>query len=254
MMDFSCFIGTWPFHKVRNPRIEDLIKLHKENNIKSGFVSSLNSVFYNDPWESEVELSAKIADYPTYHHVMTVNPALPGTADDLKRALTAFRVRGIRIYPGFHGYSLSDECMEPVLSFLKDQKLPLFITFRMEDERVTHMFHPKSLNAQEADEFIKSTFGFPIVLSNIRDHELVGIKDTVLLRNDVFSDTCGFKSYLFYLEDICETGLTEHIVFGSLSPIFCLKSTLLVVETAEIPEEEKKKILSGERLWTDIKA
>ena len=244
-LDCSCFIGGWPFHKVRHPDFDDLRALHARNGIGGGFVSSTNAIFWNDPYEAERELAGVLAGQTDYRHVMTVNPLLPGTMDDLARAEREFPVAGIRILPGFHGCSLADARLTPLWDWLRSRKLPLFLTLRMEDERVTYLFHPSTVGLPEIRSFLETVTGFPVLLSNIRDTELPALKDTVLARPDVFADACGFKGNLFPLDMLYEAGLTSRIVYGSLAPVFCLRSTLLAFEMAAVPKNEIERMLTA---------
>jgi len=243
-LDASCFSGAWPFHKTRRDTLEKVAELHRANGIEGGLVSSVNAIFWNDPWEAELDLAEELKDYPNYTHVLTVNPTLPGYLDDLNRAVKSFPVAGVRVYPGFHAWKLSDKAFLSLWDFLREHGLPLFLTLRMEDERVTYLFHPQTVPVEEIPPFLKEQRGFPVVLSNIRDAELVSIAEAVLARPDVFADTAGFKGALFFLDNVADTELPERMVFGSLSPIFCLQSTKLVVETSLLSENRKEHILS----------
>ncbi|MDY3287072.1 MAG: hypothetical protein SOX31_10990 [Eubacteriales bacterium] len=245
-LDCGCFVGAWPFHKIRHPSFADLRALHMKNGISGGFVSSTDAIFWNDPWEAELDLAKALKGFPSYRHVMTVNPTLPGVWDDLERAVRSLSVAGVRVLPGFHGYALSDDCAKPLWDWLRRHRLPLFISMRVEDERVTHLFHPRSLTVSEVDAFLKAEIGFPVVVSNVRDNELPALRDTILARPDVFADAAGFKGSLFFLDDLAPTGLLPRVVYGSYAPVHCLKSTLLVVETAKIGAAVQESILTAE--------
>ena len=253
-LDFDCFVGGWPFHKVRRPGFDDLQALHAATGIGGGFVSSTDAIFWNDPYEADRVLSRTLSGQEAYRHVMTVNPTLPGIWDDLKRAKREFRLAGIRILPGFHGYSLTDPVCGPLWDFLRENGLPLFLTLRMEDERVTYLFHPVTVGLAEIRSFLETVQGFPVLLCNIRDAELPALREVLEVRTDVFADACGFKGGLFPLDTLYEAGLTGRIVYGSLSPIFCLRSTLLAFETAQIPAEEIDRMLSGRDFLAAIHA
>ena len=52
---FDCndFIGEWPFRRFYHGGMEGLQKVWEQAGITAGAVSTLNSVFYNDPMEAE---------------------------------------------------------------------------------------------------------------------------------------------------------------------------------------------------------
>ena len=138
MIDYNCFCGNWPFHKIRRNTFEDILKIHKENGISSGYISSLESVFFNDPYESEKELYQKIAG-SGYKQVMTINPALDTAKNTLLRGIEEFDIKGVRFTPGYHNYSLKEDSVAEIAEILKENNLPLFITMHFEDERMYYI-------------------------------------------------------------------------------------------------------------------
>ena len=75
-LDFNCFSGNWPFHKIRSNSVDKLCLLHRRCGIEGGFISSFEAIFYQDPYEAELEL-AKQLEGKSYYHVMVVIPTLP---------------------------------------------------------------------------------------------------------------------------------------------------------------------------------
>src|SRR5690242_3937862 len=106
-IDVNCLLGHWPFRKLYKNTLRDLQEVHAANGIQEGYVSSLNSIFYNDCFEGDEELHEMIKD-SSYHHVQTINPVMPGFAEDKDEGVRRFSSKAIRIYPTFHGYSLQD--------------------------------------------------------------------------------------------------------------------------------------------------
>lgn len=253
-LDCNCFVGSWPFYRVRKSTFSDLRFLHKQNGISGGFVSSLEAIFWNDPWEAETILAEAISHEPAYRHVMTVVPTLSGMWHDLLRARDALSIAGVRLLPGFHDYALEDECIRPLFDFLRSNKLPLFLTLRMENERITHMFRPRELPLSEVRSFLENEYGFPIIICNVRDDELTDLAADILSRDDVFVDTSGSKPILFALEErIAQRGLLPRIVYGSGAPLNCMASSMLYVQTSSIQNTAKEAILTGESLLQSLR-
>lgn len=244
-MDCNCFVGGWPFHRVRRSTFRELAKLHAENRIDGGFVSSTDALFYNDPYEADQLLGQELAG-SQYRHVMTVNPLLPGTRDDLLRAKRHMDVYGVRIVPGLHGYTLDDGRIGELMELLEQLRLPLFLTLHLEDDRVTYLLHPRIPAEEEVDGFLRKYAAIPTMLCNIQMHEMYALSDAICSRGNVCADCSGFKDGLYVIEELTCAGFGERLAYGSMAPIFCLKSSLMGVESARIPEEQKQRILSGD--------
>lgn len=185
-VDINCYIGNWPFRKLRRNTIEDLKRMHMKNNIEYGYVSSLNSIFYNDPFEGEEDLHEAIKDTP-YKHIMTINPLLPEFKQDIDRGIREFDIKGIKIFPGYHGYSLQDESIERLCSILGDYGLPLFVVIRMEDERLNYIMKPEQPSADEICNFIKNHNKNTIIFLSMLYGEIMACKDYIREAKNVFS-------------------------------------------------------------------
>lgn len=245
--DINCLIGHWPFRKIRKNSFDDLKKAHAENGISSGYVSSIDSIFYNDPFEGDEELH-EIIKGSGYHHVLTVNPALPEYTGDIEKGAKLFDIKGVRIYPGYHGYGLDCQSIDRLCAILRDLRLPLFLTLRMEDERLDHIVRPAAIQTDDLAKFIKKYKENSIILLNIRFPELMALKDAINSNKNVFFDTCGLKDPLFPVERLLEIFDAEKILYGSLYPLYCMKSSTLIVEKADIQEPVKEKIFYGNSL------
>lgn len=242
-MDANCLVGSWPFRRSGRSTLEELAGIHRENGIGSGCVSSLNSIFYNDPFEGEEELHALLQG-TAYRQVATVNPALPGAAEDISEEVRRFRVSGIRIYPGYHGYSLGDPCVGALCAELERWDLPLFLPLRMEDERLDYMAAPRPLPIREIRDFLLEHKALRVILLGAYPREMESLSGELRSLPNLYFDLSGLKDGQFNVERLVEEWGDGNIVYGSLYPLYCLKSSLLQMETAEVPDRSKARIFS----------
>ena len=241
-IDVNCLIGHWPFRKLYKNTFDDLRKVHEANGIGYGYVSSINSIFYNDPFEGDEELH-NIIKGTQYKHVLTVNPLLPGYEHDIKKAVESFDIKAVRVYPGYHDYSLDNKKFLELCEVLLQYDLPLFLTSRMEDERLNYLMQPGTIDSQDVGDFLGRYPELKVVLLTFRNEELVPFKEIIAERNNILYDTSGLKNYLFAIQkSIAAIGACK-ITYGSLFPLFCLKSTLMLVEDDELDSGLKQKIL-----------
>ena len=235
MIDFNCYIGNWPFHKLRKNSFEDLKEVHRKNNIKSGYVSSIESIFYNDFYESEKELYNTIKG-SGYKQVVTVNPTMPACPLVLKRCIEEFEISGIRIIPSYHGYSISSEILNPIIEIAREYKLPVFVTARMMDERLAHMIQPELQKEEDIQEFLSANSDIVFVLCHFKAGELRGIEEFMSNPN-VFSDTSCIRDILIENDDI--KGILRKCVYGSAFPLCPVVSGVMQLETEACEEIEQ---------------
>jgi Amidohydrolase. len=235
-------IGHWPYRKLYKNTFDDLKKVHRDNNISSGYVSSIDSIFYNDPFEGDEELH-EILKGSNYHHVLTINPMLPDFIGDIEKGIKLFDIRGVKIYPCYHGYELDDSKIDILCSVLKKWKLPLFIVLSMEDERLNYLAKTSKVSEAAISKFICKNKDVKIVLLNAGIFQLSELQSSINGSDNVFFDTSGLKGPLFPIEKLLQVFDVKRILYGSMHPLYCLKSTLFLVEKAEIEEPVKEKIM-----------
>jgi len=227
MIDYNCYVGAWPFHKLRRYTFEDLMAVHKENGIEYGYVSSIQSIFYNDCYESQKEMYETIKDTP-YKQVTVINPAISTCVHTLKRCIKEFDISGVRLAPGYHGYNINSDVVKPVIDIAREYNLPLFITARMLDERLTHMIHPEIISGDDVRIFAQNNKDVTIVLCHFKDAQMPKLEDVLLNNPRLFTDISGFASPL--LSDDGQKMQYKKAVLGTGWPLKNVKSTVMRIE------------------------
>ena len=250
MIDFNCFTGSWPFHPIRGGSFAELKRLHRENGISKGVVSSFQSLFYREFFLAEEELHRQLKD-SEYRQVMTVNPAHPYCLEGIAYGLQNWNIAGVRLVPTYHGFQLEDPQVLKLCEFLEQYRLPLFLTLRMEDERVSYLLKPKQPEPEQTDRFLKRFPKLPILLCSAKQYELEEWRDTILSRSNIFYEGSNLKSSAAPLE-LLEEKLLERMVYGSTAPLLCLKSSLLSLQTDRIEENLRQSIQNGSLFYPYI--
>lgn len=242
-LDLNCMLGRWPFRKLRHSNTEDLLNTHRINRITGGCISSLDSVFYNDPYEGDEDLAEILKDMPGYVHIQSVNPILSFTVDDVIRGAESLGTKGVKIYPCYHQYDFDAPELEPLFRFCEEKDIPVFVQLRMEDYRADYLVLQKQFGAKDIQALLEKYPNNRFVLLTARLNEIQALAPVINESDKVLFDTSGLKDGLFSVEAVVEKIGTDKLAYGSMYPLFCLKSTLLLVEKAQLTEAEKKKIL-----------
>ena len=237
MLDFNCYIGSWPFHPLAVETFEELKTIHQENGIAGGFVSSLKSMFRRDYFDSEKELYETLKG-TSYRQVMTVNPLFPACLDIVRYGIENWNIAGVRVLPTYHGYELDNSFFEELCALLQEKGLPLYLTLYLEDVRNTYMLIPKPIKADELKVWLDSHHNLTVLLCGGSTYaDLIACKEHILAHPACFYETSGMRHGCFPLEELGEA-MRQRVVYGSMSGILCLKSSLLHMQIGELNEEE----------------
>lgn len=241
-LDVSCFLGQWPFRKCREFSLDHLKQAHQLAEISGGYVSSVQSIFWNDPMEAEEELAADLVG-TGYGQVCTVNPRLPDVEAYVNEVVSRFSARAVRICPGYHGYRMDDSCMEPLYRALLKHQLPLYITSRLEDPRLEYIVSARVLEVPELRDAAQALKGVKILYTNLQTGELSALSDLVNGNQNVYVETSGFRGPTNCLEWVVENVDSRKVLFGSSYPLYALQSSLCAITYAAVSETEKKRVL-----------
>ena len=243
MLDFNCYVGAWPFHPLAVETFDELQELHKKNGITGGFVSSIKSLFYRDYFYSEEELYETVKG-TNYRQVMTVNPQFPACLDIVRHGIENWNIAGVRIAPSYHGYGLDDPQLEKLCCLLKEAGLPLFFTINLEDVRNTYLLVPKPVPHENIKKWLHNHQDLTVLFCGGHINDVETLKENIINHPAAFFDPSGLRHYSFPLEELGETACTR-LVYGSMSGILCLKSSLMHFEMKEISDEQVKRSASG---------
>lgn len=231
--DFSAFSGHWPYRFLRRSGASEQLREYEAIGFSGGCMSSLDAIFYNDPWEADGPLLRALSG-TGWALAMCVNPRLPWTEQAVRHA-RSLGVMHLRLYPGIHHYPL-DSAAE--LCRLADElRMTVIITGRMEDPRLCYLLDQRPVSGSECLALAARFPGVSFLLTGFYLSELMGCCP---VPDNLWTDTSGLCHGLYPVQELIGGGFPpEKILFGSLSPLQCLHSHLL-----NLPENYKTNILS----------
>lgn len=246
--DANCFSGNWPFFYVRENSVKKLQQQHNEYGIDGGFLSSLEAIFYQDPYEAEVQLAEQIRG-TNYHHAMIVNPTLPAWEADLIRCVENLHIRGIRLLPAYHGYTLQDDILDRVIALTEKYNLQLILTLRMHDDRTSWMLTPASIPMEDVKAFSNRCGSIKLLITHIRTHEIAKLQNLGVCWQNIYVDTSGFKDGNNPIQNAIDADyLNGHILYGSGAPLLEMYATILQLTYADCDKQLRDRIFTGEAL------
>ncbi len=194
-----------------------------------------------------------------------INPIYAGWRDDLENCVTKMGMKGIRVYPQYHDYDITDPQLIELVKIARDHGLPVAIDIRMVDSRQrSWMDIPVfDYNAPVKTDIILKEWKLQNIIPIIREvpdakYIIVNLANSIDLSNedlelirkaDVVFDTSGRAIRGDNtLSELLKRFGREKFAFGSHSPILDYLTGLLRIEsmnTSEADEETKELLRSG---------
>jgi predicted TIM-barrel fold metal-dependent hydrolase len=136
IIDVNAYLGHYAFRRLRHNDAGSLLRLMDARRIDRAIVSSASAITYRNAQSGNEELDAEVkAHRDRLIPFGVINPAYAGWEDDLKTCVHDFGVRGLRLYPNWHRYSLSDASCLELVHAATERDLIVAIPIRVEDPR-----------------------------------------------------------------------------------------------------------------------
>lgn len=240
VIDTNAYLGVFPYRDLplgtpfgETGPMERFGEAMAERSL-STWVASFEGLLARDYDQANERLAAMVTSSPEaerqFQAFGALNPKVPGWRETLRRLHNDFRMRGIRLYPGYHGYSLDDPDFASLIEAAAERNLIVQIVVRMEDVRT----HPPALSIPDVDprpllELLPQIPGVRLQLLNA----MRSLSDTLLLAR---LSILGVRFDIAMLEGM--SGIARmmervpeiQLCYGSYAPFFYPESSALKIE------------------------
>ncbi len=252
LIDINANIGHWPFQQTNCNTCQALLERMDKFGIEVSVVSNMNGIFYKDTQASNEELHQEIiADQRFQDRFIPfaiINPIYAGWKRDLDICISEMGIKGIRLYPKYHDYELTDPSCIELVKVARDRDMAVALTLRMADSRSrSWMDIDKEWNLEDVIPIIKKVPDAKYLILNIANGIHISDEATELFKSsNIVFDTSGRNIY--NLSELINKFGKDMFAFGTHTPILDYLTGLLRVESlraSEADEATKELLRSG---------
>jgi predicted TIM-barrel fold metal-dependent hydrolase len=140
IIDTNVHLFDWPFRKLKYSRTESLVAKLRKHRITMAWAGSFEAVVHKELDQVNRRLTEECSTRGDgmLAPIGSVNLAWPDWEEDFRRCHEQYRMKGVRLYPAYHGYSLGHAEFARLLAAAAKRELLVQIVLRLEDERVHH--------------------------------------------------------------------------------------------------------------------
>ncbi|AHF14516.1 amidohydrolase family protein [Niabella soli] len=252
LIDSNAYIGHWPFLKLDYNTPETLQGRMKEFGTDVSVISNLNGIFYKNTQHANDELFDALRSKSTYRDRLipfaVINPVYGGWRDDFKICTTTMGMKGVRLYPQYHGYDIAAAPCIELVKMCRDKGLPVAFCLRMVDSRTSSwMDLDKEWTLKDIVPIVKAVPDARYLIVNVANSTALNEEELNLFRKaDLLIDTSGRN--ITNWSGLFKQFGTNKFCFGTHSPILDYFSGLLRIESLrekEADEKTKEGLRSG---------
>jgi uncharacterized protein len=243
-IDSNTYIGHWPFRQLKNNTCKDILKRMDRYQVEASVVSNLNGIFYKDTQPANQELYEQIRSNKRYQDRLVpfavINPIYSGWKDDLKKSVSKLGMKGVRLYPKYHGYTLKNPSCVELVKKVRDLGLPVALSLRMVDSRPSSWLDiNQEWTLKDVVPIIEAVPDAKFMILNIANNTLLEPDQLDLFKkSNLFMDTSGRN--ITNLGKLIETFGKEKFGFGTHAPILDYRTGALRIESLSEDEADEK--------------
>jgi len=246
MIDVNSYLGHFAFRQLRHNTASELLRLMDSRKIERAVVSSAAAITYRNAQAGNEELAR---DVKTHRGRLiplgVVNPAYAGWRDDLKICHEEFGAKGLRLYPRWHNYSLSDPACLELVNAASDRGLVISIPLRVEDRRQqSWLVDIPDVSQDEIAGLIQSCPNARFILVNGSGYarSVLGRRNNGLPPNYVIDISLLRVELENEVGQLIENLGEERVVFGTGMPFHYPDPAILKLEILDASEAVKERI------------
>jgi len=252
LVDINANVGHWPFTQVKYNTCKLLVERMNRFGVNISAVSNMNGIFYKNTQSANEELYEEIKSDRLFSSRIIpfaiINPIYAGWRDDLEKCHRKLGMKGIRLYPLYHDYELTDPSCIELVKNARDRGLPVALTLRMVDSRQrSWMDISKEWDMKNIVSIVKEVPDAKYLILNIANQMDLTAEETKLLKKaEIVFDTSG-RSLTDLGELLGQLGKGK-FAFGTHSPILDYLTGMLRIESlreSEADEQTKEMLRSG---------
>jgi predicted TIM-barrel fold metal-dependent hydrolase len=222
-------------------------------------VANMNGIFYKNTQSANQELYDEIKSMgrqsERFVAFAVINPIYAGWQRDMDDSIKKLGMKGIRVFPKYHDYEVTDPALIELVKRARDLDVPVAFTYRMADSRLRSWMDIDYVVGTPKPEWTLKNI-FPIIkevpdakfmILNVANSMNLGEADASLFKKaQVLIDTSGRT--LLDLGGLLKTQGKERFAFGTHSPILDYLTGLLRIEALRESEADaatKELLRSG---------
>lgn len=256
IVDVNISLSHWPNRRLPLEITFRLAATLKQKGVSQAWAGTFDGLLHNDLAAANKWLAdqCRSIEELSLLPIGAVNLSLPAWEEDVQRCHEVHGMKGVRVLPGYHDYTLDDPRFKQLLGLLADRRMLLQVAVRQEDPRTQHrLLMTKDVDLRPLLALLSDFPKLPVILLNAVSSSAVELHGQLAAAGKVYFDIATLEG-LAGLERQLQSLPAERLLFGSHSPFFTFDSAKLKLQESELPAQTKDHIthLNAQRILGEL--
>jgi hypothetical protein len=259
LIDINAYVGNWPFQQMKYNTCELLHERMNKFGVDISVISNLNGIFYKNTQSANEELYSEIRSTRKFQDrfipFAVINPIYAGWREDLETSVKKMGMKGVRVYPKYHDYGITDPACIELVKRVRDLGLPVAFEYRMVDSRQRSWMDidylvgktKREWNLKDILPIVKAVPDAKYMILNYANAVALAPEEIALVKStNLLFDTSGRT--ITNMSDFLKMYGADKFAFGTHSPILDYLTGQLRIESltpSEADEVVKEMLRSG---------
>ena len=224
----------------------ELVGKLRENGVTEAWAGSFDALLYKDISDVNARLVADCERHGRglFMPIGAVNPKLPGWAEEIRRCAEVHRMRGIRLHPNYHGYTLAEPLAAQVLERAAGFGLLVQIAVMMEDERTIHpLVNVPPVNTAPLVALMERLPTLRLQLLNA--FRTVRVPQAIALAAHRVAFDITMLDGVEGIANLLQHLPPRQLCFGSYSPLFYFEAAMLKLRESVLSDSQVESVRFG---------
>jgi hypothetical protein len=231
-IDTQVWLGQWPTRRISPASTPALVAKLQLHGVTEAWAGNFDAALHADIGAANARLAVACArdGGGVLLPFGTVNPTLPDWEDEVRRCAEIHRMRGLRLLPNYHRYSLTEPRFVRLLALAAERGLLVQIAVAIEDERTQNpaLAVPPTDVAGLANALDRVPTARVMLLNSFMRAGAgsAATLNRLAATRRVSHDIAALEG-VAGVEKLIEASPEAQLVFGSHAPFFYFESALL---------------------------
>lgn len=255
IVDTNVNLFQWPFRKLKYSETPALVAKLRRHRVIEAWAGSFDALLHKDiaGVNERLATECRARGDGLLLPFGTANLAWADWEEDVRRCNETFKMRGIRIYPGYQPFDLSHPDLPRLIAITRERNLLLQIAFQMEDPRVHHpLLKLATIDARPLVEALKSAPDARVQLlhftGNIQGADLSSLMTQTSARIDISRwEGNGIVGKMIGASPGGTPARVplDRVLFGSHAPYFPLETGIMKLIESPLDAAQLLAIMQG---------